>query len=82
MLCVVQPGHGSRYIRHKDTFFNADGIPTNASSSSTALTYRKLTCIYYLNDSFEGGHLRVFLPNSSSYIDIEPKLGTLILFRR
>jgi hypothetical protein len=43
--------------------------------------------IYYLNDEFDGGRLRIFKNHTLEkdelpYFDVDPKLGNLVLFRR
>jgi SM-20-related protein len=60
---------GGFYKKHVDTFRDDDA--------------RAITFIIYLNETWESGHggkLRVYL-ESGEHIDIEPKAGTLVLFK-
>jgi 2OG-Fe(II) oxygenase superfamily len=102
-----QPGDGKGYVRHMDY---SKGRNINSRG-------RKLTAILYLNEEWEGGQLRVHLPNiavvptamfslaaivpddiihdnqglndsvlatssSAGYLDLDPVMGRLVIFRR
>jgi hypothetical protein len=85
-----QPGNGTHYVKHLDSF-------SDKNTSNTPDSSRRLTFLYYLNSSCEGGQLRVHnIPkeycnshnnddtdsSSTGYLDIEPTLGRLLVFRR
>jgi Rps23 Pro-64 3,4-dihydroxylase Tpa1-like proline 4-hydroxylase len=83
---TLQPGNGARYVRHLDTA---------SDSSGNVRGVRRLTFVYYLNEKVEtamnsGGQLRIHdvprRPAGSTqpetYMDVEPELGTLVVFRR
>ena len=69
IMVACYPGEGTRYKRHVD----------NPSKDG-----RKLTTILYLNKDYDssrdGGMLRIYKPNSSSFYDIAPTYGRLVIF--
>ena len=69
VMVACYPGQGTRYKRHVDNPYK-DG--------------RKLTTILYLNENYDaardGGVLRIYKPDGSSFYEIEPVFGRLIVF--
>jgi [Skp1-protein]-hydroxyproline N-acetylglucosaminyltransferase len=74
-----QPANGTHYVRHRDAFLDAHGRPT---SEQRGQSHRKLTMLYYLNHTTNGGQLRIFHADGNGHTDISPLLGTLVAFRR
>lgn len=68
---ALYDGGGARYRRHVDVA--EDAVPPGDER-------RELTAVYYLNDSWQGGSLRLFL-STSEHVDVEPRLDRLVLFR-
>ena len=80
----MQPGNGARYVRHLDA----------AQNSSSHRGTRRLTFVYYLNETTpsSGGNLRLYnLPRraagtsataAETCLEVVPALGTLVVFRR
>ncbi len=83
-LCItclfsVQPGNGTRYVRHYDSFADSASTATSTASTpknspmkpgdetdpistksgSSGKSTRRLTFLYYLNETHDGGQLRV-----------------------
>eukprot|EP00644_Phytophthora_capsici_P014856 jgi/Phyca11/536829/estExt2_fgenesh1_pg.C_PHYCAscaffold_650002 len=82
---AVFPGDGARFVKHFDTYSNAQRDERDMTKDGLV---RLVTCVYYLNDQWEpedGGQLRVHLTNSkilpSCQYDVPPKLDTLMVFR-
>lgn len=68
---ALYDGGGARYCRHADVA---------ADAANPGDERRELTAIYYLNESWQGGSLRLFL-STPEYVDVEPRLDRLVLFR-
>ncbi|KAG6576494.1 c transferase [Phytophthora cinnamomi] len=83
---AIFPGDGARFVKHLDTYSNAQRDERGVMSKDGLV--RLVTCVYYLNDQWEpdhGGELRVHLKDSkhltASHWDVPPKLDTLMVFR-
>lgn len=78
-LPKIQPGDGSRYVRHCDV-----------SKVSNCGSRRRVTVICYFNHTWTGGQIRIFSPapsaanqgNVNAHIDIDPQIGRLLVFNR
>jgi hypothetical protein len=82
---LSKPGQASGYTRHLDSF-----APKDKDGER-----RQLTMIYYLNREagLRGGQLRAYVPETlkqtapagaqgPSYVDVDPVMGTLVVFQR
>ncbi|KAG7379334.1 Egl nine 3 [Phytophthora pseudosyringae] len=83
---AIFPGDGARFVKHLDTYSNAQRDERGEMSKDGLV--RLITCVYYLNDEWEpahGGHLRVHLKDSklvpTCHWDVPPKLDSLMVFR-
>ncbi|KAG6597844.1 c transferase [Phytophthora cinnamomi] len=81
---AIFPGDGARFVKHLDTYSNAQRDERGVMSKDGLV--RLVTCVYYLNDEWEpdhGGELRVHLKDSkhltASHWDVPPKLDTLMV---
>ena len=61
----------------------------DVSKRSSVGYRRKITTICYFNRDWNGGQLRVYAPSAglenttgSEYLDIDPKLGRVVVFKR
>lgn len=83
---AIFPGDGARFVKHLDTYSNAQRDEHGAMSEDGLV--RLVTCVYYLNDDWEpedGGQLRVHLKETANLPacqwDVPPSLDTLVIFR-
>jgi len=81
------PGDGTGYVRHRDAY--PASVAAGSASVSTSGTpdeeaTRRLTAIYYLNETWvpeNGGQLRLYNSSGTGHWDIEPLLDRLVVFR-
>lgn len=73
---AVYAGEGARYTKHVDSHPPQPGV-----SEPEYHKRRHLTFVYYLNESFDGGSLRLYKNKSGDFQDVEPVLDRLVAFQ-